>query len=58
MEVHWLISNSDQLIGKEGLIGKKACDLYKPGNPNNADFTVSSLLFQTIKEGCKVKGFC
>jgi hypothetical protein len=39
------------------MIGRKPCELYKFGNPNSVAFTVSSLVFKSIKEGCEVEGF-
>ncbi|KFZ23193.1 hypothetical protein V502_02323 [Pseudogymnoascus sp. VKM F-4520 (FW-2644)] len=44
-------------MNKHGLIGRKACDLYEPGNPNSVGFTASSLLFGTPKESLEVEGF-
>jgi len=48
---------SNGFIEEKGLISQKACNVYKDGDPNSIGFTVSSLMFRGIKEGCEVKGF-
>lgn len=48
---------SDRIIEETGLIGRKACNVYKDGDPNSVGFTISSLMFGGMEEGCEVKGF-
>lgn len=49
---------SDRIIEETGfIIGRKACNVYKDGDPNRVGFTISSLMFEGMKEGCEVKGF-
>ena len=48
---------SDRFIEEHGLIGQKACNVYKDGKPNSVGFTISSLMFEDMKNGCEVKGF-
>ncbi|KAH9203107.1 hypothetical protein DL95DRAFT_472697 [Leptodontidium sp. 2 PMI_412] len=43
-------------LARAGKIGQKACDVYQDGNPKSVDFTLSSLLFASMTEGCEVKG--
>jgi hypothetical protein len=45
-------------MGKHGLVGQKACDVYQDGNPKSVSCTASLLLFvENISEGCEVRGF-
>ena len=48
---------SNVFIEEKGFIGRKACNVYKDGDPNSIGFTISSLMFGGMKEGCEVKGF-
>ena len=48
---------SNRFIEDKGLIGRKACNVYEDGEPNSVGFTISSLLFENLNEGCVVKGF-
>jgi hypothetical protein len=50
-------SRSDRSIGKAGVIGRRACDLYEDGDPFSVSFTISSLMFESKDDGCEVKGF-
>ncbi|KAJ6004673.1 hypothetical protein N7540_013042 [Penicillium herquei] len=44
-------------LRRERLIGRNASDVYKDGNPDSVQFTISSLLFENIRSGCGVKSF-
>jgi len=55
--MYLLPPESDRVIEENGFIGRKACDVYKDGDPNSVGFTISSLMFGGIDEGCEVKGF-
>ena len=46
-----------RIIEKRDFIGRKACDMYKDGDPSSVGFTISSLIFETMKKGCEVKDF-
>jgi hypothetical protein len=51
-------SNSNQLTGNDGLLDRKARELYKDGDPSSVAFTISSLFFKSMQEGvCKAEDF-
>lgn len=43
-------SNSNQLAGKDGLLGRKARELYKDGDPKSVACTITSLFFKSMQE--------
>ncbi|KAK5189111.1 hypothetical protein LTR96_010892 [Exophiala xenobiotica] len=45
------------ILKERGNIGRMAHTLYKDGDPDSVDFTISSLLFGSMKESVEVKGF-
>jgi hypothetical protein len=44
-------SDSNQPTGEDGLLGRKARELYKDGDPKSVACTITSLFFKSMREG-------
>ena len=53
----FLFEVSHQSVERNRLIGRKASDVYKDGNPESVRLTISSLMFDSMHKGCEVKSF-
>ncbi|KAM0794839.1 hypothetical protein BDR22DRAFT_814504 [Usnea florida] len=45
------------MLKQECLIGRKASQVYRDGDPSSVALTISSLLFTSMTEGCRVSDF-
>ena len=50
-------SKSNKFIKESGFIDQKICNVYKNKDSNNVSFTISSLMFENMKEDCEIKNF-
>jgi hypothetical protein len=48
---------SDKCTGDNQLIGRKASNIYRDGEPESAQLTISSLMFVNGEKGCEVRDF-